>query len=84
MFSPVLEFDIGLNIVSNAKDHYVDFFIGPSFNAYGFHVKRLAGQTLNGFHDEKVFFDSQKGIGFEVQVQYTFPMKKQLAKKASE
>ena len=122
MFSPVLEFDIGVNIVSNAKDRYVDnnyiiqdkpyysenykflnnsifvktklllnikvksfdFFIGPSFNAYGFHVKRLAGQTLNGYHDEKVFFDLQKGIGFEAQVQYTFPMKKQQAKKASE
>lgn len=121
-FSPVLEFDVGINVLSNAKDLYVDnnyiihdkpyytynykflnnsifvktkfllnislksldFFIGPSFNGYGFHVKRLAGQTLNGFHPEKIFYDLQKGIGFEAQVMYTFPMKKHAAKKAQE
>jgi hypothetical protein len=113
-FSPVLEFDIGVNIWSNANSHFVDnnyiiqetpnhitdyeflnnsiivktklllnfnlksfdFFIGPSLNAYGFHVKRYSAQTIYGYQTEKKFFDLQEGIGFEAQVQYTFPMKK--------
>jgi hypothetical protein len=54
----------------NAKSF--DFLIGPSFNTYFFNFR---------YAQKPTYYDLEMGIGLETKVQYTFPMKKQQAKK---
>lgn len=62
-------------LLLNVNLKQIDLNIGTSFNTYFFHLSGVKGGSV---------YSLQKGIGFEAQVLYTFPMKKQQAKKAVE
>lgn len=62
-------------LLLNVNLKSVDINIGASYNTYFFHLQRQNSGAFYGF---------VKGLGFEAQVLYTFPMKKQQAKKVVE
>ena len=54
-------------LLLNVNIKSVDFNIGASYNTYFFHLSGVYGGTV---------YSLEKGLGFEAQVLYTFPMKK--------
>lgn len=70
----------------------LDFLIGATYNTYFFRFYELepdGPQTYPASAENKykivgTFTDGEFGFGFETSIKYTFPMKKQQAKKAAE
>lgn len=54
-------------LLLNVNIKSVDLNIGASYNTYFFHLSGVKGGSV---------YSLEKGIGFEAQVLYTFPMKK--------
>jgi hypothetical protein len=67
-----------------------DILVGATFNTYFFKFNRLIpdgpqaypASANNKYLVGETYVDKQFGFGFETSVKYTFPMKKQQAKKA--